>query len=175
MKPFLRIPGFFLGLLCFVLVTGCAGYRIGPAVPKIMEGVQTIAIPTFENKTLIPRLEVLAASTLIRQFQQDGTFRIAGEDEADVILEGTIADIRRSSARSVRGDLLASREYELIITVEYEVTRRSTGERIDSGRIRGETSFYVSGNDVNQDERQAYPLALEQASIQLVSRLSEGW
>jgi len=174
-KSFIRIPGFFLGLLCLLLVTGCAGYQIGPVVPKIMEGVQSIAVPTFENQTLIPRLEVLAANTVIRQFQQDGTFKIAGEDEADVILEGKITDIRRSSARSVRGDLLASREYELIITLEYEVTRRSTGERIDSGRIRGETSFYVSGNDVNQDERQAYPLAFENAAIQLVSRLSEGW
>ena len=38
----------------------------------------------------------------------------------------------------------------------------------------GTTSFFVS-NDVEQDERQAIPLAAEQAAIRLVSQISEGF
>ncbi len=157
------------------LLSGCAGYQIGPVIPKAMEGVRTVAVPTFENSTLIPRLEVLAASTVIKQIQQDGTFKVTGSTQADAIVEGKIVEVRRRSARAVRSDVFASREYTLYVVVEYEVTKSATGEKLDSGTVRGSTSFFVSGNDVNQDERQAIPLALEDAAVRLVSRLSEGW
>ncbi len=156
-------------------LSGCTGYRVGPIAPKAMEGVKTIAVPTFHNKTLLPRLEVLGASSVIRILHRDGTYKVVGEEVADAVLEGTITEIDRRGARSVRGNVYASREYELIVTIEYEVTRRTTGERLERGTVRGVTSFFVSGNDVNQDERQAIPLALEDAANQLVSRISEGW
>lgn len=157
------------------LFGGCAGYHLGPVVPKSMEGVKTVAVPTFENNTLIPRLEVLAAGTLIKQLQQDGTFQIVNENQADAVIEGRIANISRKSSRSIRGDVIASREYTLEVIVEYQVIRRSTGERLESGTVSGKTSFFVSGNDVNQDERQAIPLALEDVAVALTSRLTEGW
>lgn len=164
-----------LGVAGVTLLSGCAGYHIGPVVPKMMQGVQTLAVPTFENETLVPRLEVLAASSVIKQVQQDGTFRIAREADADAVVNGKIVSILRKSSRSVRGDVFSSREYTLTVTLYYTVERTSTGERLDKGIIAGRTSFFVSGNDVNQDERQAIPLALEDAAINLVSRLSEGW
>ena len=158
-----------------LFLDGCAGYHIGPIVPKEMTGIHTLAVPTFENKTLLPRLEVLAASSLIKQIQQDGTYQVADKGDADAVVQGTVTEIRRHGSRSVRGDVLASREYELTVYYTYQVKKRSTGENIDSGTVTGVTSFFVSGNDVNQDERQAIPLALENASVRLVSRLSEGW
>lgn len=170
---FLRHVTLMLGAV--VLLGGCAGYRVGPVIPKRMEGVKTVAVPTFENRTLLPRLEVLAASTVIKQIQQDGTYKVVNEADADAILEGVITDVRRSGVRSVRGNIYASREYELTLTFSYTVTNRVTGQELDSGTVRGVTSFFVSGNDVNQDERQAIPLALEDAAVQLVSRISEGW
>jgi hypothetical protein len=158
-----------------VLLGGCAGYHIGPVIPKVMEGVKTVAVPTFDNETLLPRLEVLAADSVIKQIQQDGTYRVADVAEADAVVKGTLFEIRRHSSRSVRGDVLATREYTLQVIIHYVVTKRSTGEKLDSGSVSGMTSFFVSGNDVNQDERQAIPLALEDAAVHLVSRISEGW
>ncbi len=158
-----------------LLLNGCAGYHIGPVTPKIMQGVRTVAVPTFENRTLLPRLEVLAANSVIKQIQQDGTYTVTGESTADAVIEGEVTEVRRRGSRSVRGDVLASREYTLVVKLEYVVTSRVTGARLDRGTVTGETSFFVSGNDVNQDERQAIPLAMEDASVRLVSRLSEGW
>lgn len=173
LTSFLRHVALMLSAVVFL--GGCAGYHVGPIIPKRMEGVTSVAVPTFENKTLLARLEVLAASSVIKQIQQDGTYKVLGEGEADVILEGVITDIRRSGVRSVRGNVYASREYELTLTFSYTVTKRLTGEELDAGTVRGTTSFFVSGNDVNQDERQAIPLALEDAAVKLVSRISEGW
>lgn len=139
-----------------------------------MNGIQTIAVPNFKNQTVFPRIEALVAGTVEKQIQQDGTFKIGRPDSADAILEGKIVEIRRSSARSVRGDVLSTREYRLTIRIEYVVTKRDTGAVLNHHSVSGDTSFFVGG-DVVSDERQAIPLATEQAAINLVSQISEGW
>ncbi len=160
--------------LISVVLSGCAGYRIGPVQPTIMEGVTTIGVPTFVNDTLEPRIEVLITSTVIKQFQQDGTYRIASDEDSDVVLLGTIKDITRRRARSVRGNVAATREFELTLEIEYSVIDRVTGKLLFRQSADGRTTFFVGG-DVQQDERQALGLASEEAAVQIVSQLSEGW
>lgn len=156
------------------LLSGCAGYHLGPATPAYLHDIHTIAVPTFKNSTLLPRMEVLVAGTVIKQFQQDGTFRIVSEDKADAILEGEIVAVGRSPARSVRGNVLATTEFNLTVRVSYKLTTRAGKEVKTSGQVSGNTSFFVN-TDVSTDERQALPLAAEQAAVQLVSQLTEGW
>jgi hypothetical protein len=163
-----------LAALLTLLLAGCAGYHIGPVQPKFMEGVRSIAVPTFKNETLEPRVEVLVADTVIRQIQQDGTYRVATIDQADAILDGKIIQIRRRSARSVRGNVIATREFNLTVELQFTVTRKSDKKVLADRSITGTTSFFVSG-DVQQDERQAIPLAVEDAAVRLVSLISEGW
>ena len=139
-----------------------------------MKDVATIAVPTFENKTLEPRIEVLVTDTVIKQIQQDGTYQVRSEETADAILEGKISEMTRRPARSVRGNVLATQEFILYLTLDYKVTKRETGEVLERRRVTGSTNFFVSA-DLQQDERQAVSLAAEQAAIRLVSLLSEGW
>ena len=160
--------------LLALLLAGCAGYHIGPIQPKFMQGAKTIAVPTFRNDTLVPHLEVLVANGIIKQLQQDGTYQVASEDKADVVLDGSITTIRRHPSRSVIGDYWATREFTLSLRLSYKLSRRSTGETLRTGSVTGETSFFVGG-DVQQEERQAIPLAVEDAAVRLVSYISEGW
>jgi hypothetical protein len=171
MKPFAAL----LTSVLLLFLTGCAGYHIGAQVPKKMKDVKTVAVPTFHNNTLVPRMESLAASTVVKQFQQDGTFQVRNADEADVIIEGTITSLKRRGARSVRSDVERQQEYYLDITFAFNVIKRDTGARLDYGTLTGEATFFVSGNDVNQDERQAIPLAIEKAAVRLVNRVTTGW
>ena len=156
-----------------LLLDGCAGYTIGPATPAYLKKIHTIAIPNFANKTLLPRLEVLVTSTVIKQFQQDGTFKIVNADAADATLKAEIAAVGRAPARSVRGNVLATTEFNLVLTVKYTLVGRD-GQVLAPGSASGSTNFFV-GNDINTDERQALPLAAEEMARQLVSQLSEGW
>jgi hypothetical protein len=160
-------------LACLGL-SGCLGYHIGPAKPYYLRDVHTIAIPTFTNKTLIPRVEVLVTDTVIKQFQQDGTFRIGNGDSADATLEGEIIRISRSPARSVRGNVLATSEFNLALRVKYRLVGSDGKPLGPSGEVVGTTSFFV-GTDVTTDERQALPLATEELANRLVTQLSEGW
>ncbi len=153
---------------------GCAGYHIGPVQPYYLRAVHSIAVPTFKNNTLIPRISVLITDSVIKQFQQDGTYRIAGKEQADAILMGEIERVTRSPARSVRGNVLATVEFNLILQIHYSLVDRATGKDLAASAVYGTTSFFV-GDDITTDERQALPLAAEELAVHLVSQLSEGW
>lgn len=174
----MRLSSFFAAVAALASLplglSGCAGYHIGATQPAFMKGIATLAVPTFKNDTLIPRIEVLVADTVIRQIQQDGTYRIAPAEKADAIMEGTISEVRRRPQRSVRSNVLATREFSMDIVLHYTIKMRDSGRIVRDGNIDGRTSFFVSG-DLNQDERQAIPLATEDAAVRLVSQISEGW
>lgn len=170
--PF-TLPPFSLIFLC-LLVSGCAGYALGPAKPEFLKDVHRIAVPTFRNNTLQPRLESLVATSLVRQLQQDGTYEIVNEETADAVLIGTIEKVNRTPARSVRGNVLLTQEFTLTIGLRYQLVERGTKKVLDIGRAEGQTNFFVSG-DVQQDERQAIPLATERAVVRLTSQLTEGF
>ncbi len=161
-------------LLLVLLLSGCAGYHLGPATPAYLREIHSIAVPIFRNATLLPRIEALVTGTVIKQFQQDGTFRIASEDSADASLKGEIVAVGRSPARSVRGNVLATTEFNLALRVRYTLVGRDGKTIAGPAEAAGSTSFFV-GEDVNTDERQALPLAAEQLAGHLVSQLSEGW
>jgi hypothetical protein len=157
-----------------LLLTGCLGYHVGPVKPSVLRDVHGIAVPTFENKTLLPRIEVLITDSVIKQLQQDGTYRIANENNADAILKAEISEISRTPARSLRGNVLATTEFNLAMHVKYKLETASGTMLMPSAEVVGTTSFFVQ-SDVTSDERQALPLAAEELAIHLVTQLSEGW
>lgn len=157
-----------------LLLSGCLGYHVGPVKPSVLRDVHGIAVPTFENKTLLPRVEVLITDSVIKQLQQDGTYRIANENNADAILKAEISEIIRTPARSLRGNVLATTEFNLAMHVKYKLETPSGTVLMPSTEVVGTTSFFV-GEDVTTDERQALPLAAEELAIHLVTQLSEGW
>jgi Lipopolysaccharide-assembly len=160
-------------VFCLAL-SGCLGYHVGPVKPYYLRDVHSIAVPTFKNRTLVPRIEVLVTDTVIKQLQQDGTFQIENGDKADATLNGEVFRIARTPARSVRGNVLATTEFALTLSVRYSLTGRN-GEQLASwSEAAGTTSFFVS-SDVTTDERQALPLATEDLATRLVSQISEGW
>ena len=157
-----------------LLLSGCAGYHLGPAKPAYLKDVHVLAVPMFRNTTLVPRVEAMVSDTVIKQFQQDGTYRIANESQADAVLKGEVMAIGRAPARSVRGNVLATTEFMLVLRVRYTVTGRDGRILTGPAEVTGSTSFFV-GDDVTTDERQALPLAAEELAGHLVTQLSEGW
>jgi outer membrane lipopolysaccharide assembly protein LptE/RlpB len=175
----MRFAALLLVPLVAIFLSGCAGYHVGPIPPKTMRGVTKIAVPSFRNETLEPRVEVLLANAVIKQIQQDGTYQVVDEKDADAILVGRVEEILRRPARSVRNNVLQTREFILILRVRYQVLDRS-GRVLENRGVNGQTSFFVTGSntaaaDVNNDERQALPLAAEDMAVRLTSQISEGW
>jgi hypothetical protein len=155
-------------------LSGCLGYHVGPAKPYYLRDVHTIAVPTFQNHTLVPRIEALVTDTVIKQLQQDGTFKIASDGNSDATLTGDIVEITRTPARSVRGNVLQTTEFAMTMRLKYRVVARNGSELVPSANAIGRTSFFVS-SDPTTDERQALPLATEDLATRLMTQLTEGW
>jgi hypothetical protein len=177
-----------LGLIAVSLSTGgCAGYHIGPVKPSKMKDVHSLAVPAFKNMTLEPRVEVMLANSVIKQLQQDGTYKIASERDSDAVVLGTVERIERTPARGVQTDFFQTSEYTLSLLLSVRVVERATGKTLSEREVRGNSSFFVSSSNslspevnarvanINRDERQAIPLAAEDAAVKLTSYLSEGW
>jgi hypothetical protein len=167
-----------MGRLLFLILTGffagCAGYTLGPTPPTYMKGIRRIAVPIFKNDTISPDVEALATTAVIKQIQQDGTYQVTGVDQADAVVLGTIAAVHRTRSRTLQGNVLASSEFNLRVTINFSVQKAATSEVIGQKSFEGVSSFFV-GNDTASQERQAVPLAVEDAAVQFTSYLSEGW
>ena len=106
--------------------------------------------------------------------QTDGTYSISYSDRSDAVLSTTLTEVRRAPARSLRGNVIASSEYVLFTTVQYDLVESATGRSLMSGDVTGQTSFFVTA-DLQTDEQQALPLAFADTANKLASRLSEGF
>ena len=160
--------------LVVALLSGCAGYTVGPIQPAFMKGMHKLAVPIFDNKTFEPQVQTLVTDTFIKQLQQDGTYEITGLDQADAEIRGTIYTVTRVKARSVIGNVLASSQFNLQVQIRVQVFNTRTRAMMGQRDVTGQTTFFV-GNDLPTQERQAIPLAAEDAAVQAASYLSEGW
>ncbi|MBS0660803.1 MAG: hypothetical protein JSR82_21505 [Verrucomicrobia bacterium] len=164
-----------LATLAGLSLSGCAGYQLGPAKPAYLSKVQSISVPTFRSEVLEPRAETLVTSSVIKEFQRDGTYRIAPEGRGDATLLGTIESLERTPVRTVRGNVLQPAEFVLEMKIRFELREGGKdGRVIDGGRVSGTASFFAS-TDLTQDQRQAIPRAAEQAAARLTGQLSEGF
>ena len=162
----------------FLSLAGC-GYHLGEIKPTPMRRVTTIAVPTFKNKTLLPRLEAQTADAVAKQFQQDGTYRIESSDRADAIVEGTIVSVDRQPMRIFASNVLQTSEFELTLRVKYRVVDRVTGAVLMEGTAVGVTPFFSEADLVNSDlvtnQNMNYPIAAQRMAQNLVSKVAEGW
>ena len=158
----------------FFVLPSCAGYKMGADKPTKMAGVNTLAIPVFKNLTLEPRSSVIVTNNVIKQFQMDPTYKITDTKSADAVLKGKILKFERHQLRSVRTNVLKSRELEIKIWIEYVVDDAKTGATLMKGTAQGDTSVYLDPN-FQLSERQAIDEASRKAAEEILSRVAEGW
>lgn len=157
----------------FVL-TGCAGYHLGSNKPVHLAKVGKLAVPTFVNETLEPRLGVLMANALIKQLQVDGTYQVATKDKADASLECKIRRIQRSQSRSVHTNVLSTSELTVGVYVDYRMKEAGTGTALHSGRVYASSNIVLDPN-WQLSEHQAMEEVAQRAANQIVMEIAEGW
>lgn len=177
------------------MMAGCSGYQLGSVKPSVYQGIHRIHIPTFENETLEPRVSVVTTNAVIKQLQLDGTYTISSKETADAVLKATITDIERKQLRSAVTDTLRTTEMKFFMVISWSLVDPKTGEKlaysegedlndtnIDDtsnlrnrpGRVVGQTILFRDPN-FQLSERNAVPLAAEDAAKQLVSQIAHGW
>jgi hypothetical protein len=96
-----------------VMLQGCVGYRLGSTLPK---DIRTVYVPTFVNATGEPQVEAETTAAAIREFQKDGTLRIAADERsADLVLSVTLTQskVQGDTTFTLSGGIASSKKEAL--------------------------------------------------------------
>ncbi len=158
---------------CFLFLTaGCASYRIGSAVPKEL---RTIAVPVFENASGFPEIDATVTQYVLREFQREGTFKIASVDNASVKLLGKLIRTDLESLNYDRGYGARTSEYRYTLVAEITLVERGTGKLlIDGERIKANTTFLTHG-DMLTGMQDAGPRIAKELSRSIVDAVLAYW
>ena len=147
------MPRFLLTLMVsgLALLAGCGyGFKSG----QVREGLDTVGVAFFDNRSTEPDLEVILTEAVIRLLIEDRTLRIADEQVSDAILYGTIR--RYTFAPAFFNQERQADEYRIDIDVEVQMVDRRSGETIiGPERVKGTASFYPGdGPEAEEQARQ---------------------
>ena len=110
-------------LVVFLSVLWGCGYQLAGRETHVPPDVTSLAIPTFQNETLEPGIEVPLTQSFLREFMFDGRVKVRGSKEADTILEGKIKTYRIQSVSYNQSGLVM--EYQVLVTVDLTLTKPS--------------------------------------------------
>lgn len=157
-----------------LLLSNCAGYHLGGQKPTHLQGITKLAIGTFENQTLEPRISSVVTNALIKQIQVDGSYQIVSRENAEAVLEGSIARVDRSQFRSVRQNVLRTSQLQMRLSVAYTVKDAASGRTIHTGRGSA-NSYVILDSNVQNSEAQALEDAAQRLATNIANEISEGW
>jgi hypothetical protein len=154
------------------LLAGCAGYKLGPT-NGLPAGSRTVEVRTFLNKTREPRVSDYVASSLRKQFQQDGSFQLETSGRGDILVTGVIMRFNRTGLSYQTNDVLTPQEYTLGLMAHVVAINVNTGKTNLDRDVFGRTYIRI-GNDQSSAERQAIPLLADDLARNAVSFLVDG-
>ncbi len=154
------------------LSSGCAGYKLGPT-NGVEAGAKTIQLVPFSNQTFQPRLGDAVTTALRRNVQNDGTYRLANDASADIVVTGTLIDYDRRELSLVRNDVLTVSDFRVNVKARVAARDRTTGNVLFDREVTGYTLVRV-GSDLTSSERQALPVLAEDLAKNITSLLVDG-
>jgi hypothetical protein len=155
-----------------IACAGCAGYRVGP-VSGDVAGDRSIEVTPFASKVIEPRVGDAVTTSLRRQLQQEGTFRLNTRGEADIVVTGSVIEYDRSNISFQPEDILTPRDYRLRIRAHVTARDRTSGRILLDREVLGNTTLRVTP-DLSSAERQAIPQAAEDLARNITALLTEG-
>ena len=170
-------------LVVLVFITGC-GYTTGSLLPS---HIKNIHIKNFINKipltqestdrnaykTYRPLLEVDVTESIIDKFIFDGSLRVTREEDANIILNGSLVDFRREVTKYGDDDNID--QYRIAIMVDMELTDVATGETSWVQKSFSGSDYYFTTGAQAKSEDTAITDALSDLARRVVERTIEAW
>jgi outer membrane lipopolysaccharide assembly protein LptE/RlpB len=81
-------------LLAILLQGGACGYRLRSSAGKLPQGIQSLGIPTFKNRTTQYKIEQILSSAVLKEFALRTQIRVnSSSSNMDSVLVGEIRNI----------------------------------------------------------------------------------
>ena len=155
------------------LMAGCASYRWTPSVPTEM---RTVAVPTFRNDTSVTELGNVVTRQILREFQREGTFKIARVDDAALEIQGAVTGAGSSFAGA---DRTAGRRHSMqhfTVKAVVSVVDHRKGKVLVNNRTYEVSVPFGSDSDLMTGRRNASGRVAEELATRIVDDvLSQKW
>lgn len=156
---------FFPIAAALALFAGCSSYTWTSTVPKDM---RTVSVPTFRNETDVVELGAIAARQTLREFQREGTFRIASADDAAIEVQAVLKTANARMLNYKRGQSMRAYEFRYSLVADVSLVDRRNGKvLVDNRQYRAETTFF-SDTDIVTTRRDAAGRLAEDLARQIV-------
>ena len=164
--------GWILLIFLAFALGGCAGYKLGPTGGQIA-GEQSVQVNPFLNQTVEPRLGDTITQQIRKELQRDGTYRLASQNDGDIVVSGVINRYQRHEMSFVPDDVVTVRDYRISVTAQVTARERTSGKIIFDRPVTGYTLIRV-GSDLVSTERQSLPLLATDLAKRVTALLAEG-
>ncbi|MBM3251434.1 MAG: hypothetical protein FJZ11_01455 [Candidatus Omnitrophica bacterium] len=170
-------------ILILVFLSGC-GYTTRSMIDP---NIKTIYVKPFENKidfgaedsaysklrTYYPRLENDITTAVIDRFIFNGSLKVVKEEDADVILNGALAEYRRDVLRYDEDEDVEEYRLNIIVNISLWNVKEQKNIWAENG-FTGETTYFVSGSKA-KSESTAIKDGITDLARRIVERTVENW
>ncbi|MEI8206765.1 MAG: LPS assembly lipoprotein LptE [Kiritimatiellales bacterium] len=154
-----------------LILSGCAGYRVGSTLDK---SIKTVSL-TIVNKTDEPSIEVAVMKALRAELQMDGRLEVRSQNEADVVLSVTLTKFDLGALSYVRYQDSLVAEYRLTLTASAVLSDAETGKVIlENPGVLGDGDFPYAA-DLTTTKRGALSEAAGDLARKVVSTVVTAW
>lgn len=141
----------FMGANLVSGLSGCA-YSMGIADRRLPEGYQLVSVPVFKNLTQEVGIEVPFTNAMIREFARSQVAKVVDKSGAQVVLEGTIEQVRYDVAAQIAGtsdlktslipdNTILNSQYWIYVWTKLVLKRASDGHVLWSEVFTGTKSY----------------------------------
>ena len=163
-----------LGTLNLVLVALCAtcgcgtSYSWRSAVP---EEVRTVSVPTFRNESNVSELGAVATRQLLREFQREGTFKLAGADAA-VEVQGTVVAVESRGDGNRRLYYSRLTAADVVLVAKVSVVDHARNRVLIDNRVYRAEVPYADGVEMTAGRDLAIERAADELAREIVDDLT---
>jgi hypothetical protein len=134
-------------MVAAIALSGCkTSYTWTSDVPARL---RTVCVPNFRNESDVTELGTLAALQTLREFQREGTFKLAGHDDAAVEVQGVVKRAYSSFTGADRKTQNRLSDFSYTMIAEVSVVDRVNGRVIVDNKTYFATTSYMAGQDDN--------------------------
>lgn len=159
------------GFLVLLLLAGGCGYHSMSQPGSLPDGLQTMHIGLFGNRTTEAFLENALTEAVVERFsRQRGLNLVESPTRADALLTGSLVSYALGASAFTRLDQIT--EYRVSLAVEAELRRRSDGKLLWKGRLERSEEFPNSPDKAAQEDNEsaAAQVAVERLAEELLYR-----
>lgn len=155
-----------LALLLLSGLTAC-GYHFTGGIAAMPQGVSTLQVPLFENRTSESYLHNALTEKVIQRMLRAVDVQVVGSDGAgvDAVLKGVVLDYVVEVAAYDAADL--PQQYRAVVQAEAKLVRATDGRILWSGRLIQSAEFLADPDLGRQADRERF------AQAQIAERLAE--